>query len=157
MLLFFLFAIFHQIFNISPSFTKDSCIENEVCVQQILQGSGPVCLRRQQELKITKKKNFFSTEYCNLSQGIYLFLNSYVFIYLFLAVLSLHCFSLQTFLQLQRARATLQMCSDVVSSCCGTHSRHQGFSSCDLKAQWGCGILPDQGLNPCSLHWWADS
>ena len=63
MLLFFLFVIFHQIFNISPSFTKDSCIENEVCVQQILQGSGPVCLRRQQELQITTKKIFFPTEY----------------------------------------------------------------------------------------------
>ena len=55
-----------------------------------------MCLRRLQELRIVKSFFFFfSTEYWNLSQGIYLFLKFYVFMYLFLVVLSLHCFSSQ--------------------------------------------------------------
>ena len=51
-------------------------------------------------------------------------------------------------------------------------SRHAGFSSCGARAlgTWAsvvvahglsysaaCGILPDQGSNPCPLHWQADS
>ena len=34
-------------------------------------------------------------------------------------------------------------------------SSHQGFRSCDAKAQslHGKGIFLDQGLNPCPLHW----
>ena len=33
------------------------------------------------------------------------------------------------------------------------------LSSCGSRAQLlrACGIFPDQGLNPCSLHWQADS
>ena len=46
-------------------------------------------------------------------------------------------------------------------------SRHMGFSSCSMCAQWvwhtglscsaACGIFPDQGSNPCLLHWQVDS
>ena len=46
-------------------------------------------------------------------------------------------------------------------------SRHTGFSSCDhsgsvvvphgLSCSVACGIFPDQGSNPCPLHWQADS
>ena len=60
-----------------------------------------------------------------------------------------------------------------------TGSRHAGFSSCGTRvsvvvAHWlksagsvvvahglscstACGIFPDQGSNPCPLHWQADS
>ena len=50
-----------------------------------------------------------------------------------------------------------------------TGSRHVGFSSCGSRApesvvvahglscSAACGILPDQGSNPCPLHWQADS
>ena len=60
-----------------------------------------------------------------------------------------------------------------------TGSRHTGFSSCGVWAQWlwlvgsraqpqqlwhmglvaplACGIFLDQGSNPCSLHWQVDS
>ena len=33
------------------------------------------------------------------------------------------------------------------------------LSSCGSRAQLllGCGLFPDQGLNPCPLHWQADS
>ena len=40
-----------------------------------------------------------------------------------------------------------------------TGSRHAGFSSCGhgLSCSAACGIFPDQGSNPCPLHWQADS
>ena len=69
---------------------------------------------------------------------------------------SLWCtgFSLQWLLQLQN-----------------TGSRHLSFSSCNLRAlecglsscvhrlscSVACGISPDQGSNPCPLHWQTDS
>ena len=31
------------------------------------------------------------------------------------------------------------------------------LSSCGSRAQLLCGIFPDQGSNPCPLHWQADS
>ena len=68
------------------------------------------------------------------------------------------------FLQLPRARATL---------CCGARASHcGGFSGCGARAlgAWAsvavahglscsaaCGIFPDQGWNPCPLHWQVDS
>ena len=48
-----------------------------------------------------------------------------------------------------------------------TGSRRAGFSSCGSRASvvvalWlscsaTCGLFPDQGSNPCPLHWQADS
>ena len=40
-----------------------------------------------------------------------------------------------------------------------TGSRRAGFSSCGhgLSCSAACGIFPDQGSNPCSLHWQVDS
>ena len=48
-----------------------------------------------------------------------------------------------------------------------TGSRCMGFSSCStqdsvvvahgLSCSAACGIIPDQGSNPCPLHWQADS
>ena len=47
-----------------------------------------------------------------------------------------------------------------------TGCRHTDFSSCDmgsevvahgLSCSTVCKVLPDQGLNPCPLHWQADS
>ena len=55
---------------------------------------------------------------------------------------------------------------------CGARALERvGFSSCRAQAQYrslwalehgfhcsrACGIFPDQGLNPCPLHWQADS
>ena len=31
------------------------------------------------------------------------------------------------------------------------------LSNCGSRASAACGILPDQGSNPCPLHWQADS
>ena len=59
----------------------------------------------------------------------------------------------------------------------GTDSGHAGINSCSVQAQWlwltgsmgsdfvvhglslstARGIFPDQGLNPCTLHWQEDS
>ena len=68
------------------------------------------------------------------------------------------------FLLLQRAGATLR---------CGAWASHcGGFSCCGalalgaqasvvvahgLSCSVACGIFPDQGSNPCPLHWQADS
>ena len=74
------------------------------------------------------------------------FLKNYLFIYLFLAALGLHC--------------------------CVQASHWGGFSCCraqalgctgsvgvahDLSCSVARGIFPDQESNPCSLHWQADS
>ena len=57
-------------------------------------------------------------------------------------------------------------------SCCeaqalGARARHMGFSSCGavglavvghgLSCPTACGIFPEQGSNPCPLHWQVDS
>ena len=60
----------------------------------------------------------------------------------------------------------------LLSSCCGKGShygdflccraqalKHSGFNSCGpwTYLPLACVIFPDQGLNPCPLHWQADS
>ena len=39
----------------------------------------------------------------------------------------------------------------------GSGARAQQLWGTALIAPWHCGILPDQGLNPCLLHWQVDS
>ena len=39
-------------------------------------------------------------------------------------------------------------------SSCGSRALEHRLSSCGTRA---CGIFPDQGSNPCPLHWQADS
>ena len=91
-----------------------------------------------------------------------LFFNFYLFIYLFMTVLGLRfCV---------RAFSSCGKWGHSSSRCVGlsllrplllrsTGSRHAGSvivahgPSCSVA----CGIFPDQGLNPCPLHWQADS
>ena len=42
---------------------------------------------------------------------------------------------------------------------CGSQAPERRLSSCSAQAQLllACGILPDQGSNPCPLHWQVDS
>ena len=45
-------------------------------------------------------------------------------------------------------------------SCCGARAlgaRASVFAAHRLSCSAACGIFPDQGLNPCPLHWQADS
>ena len=45
-------------------------------------------------------------------------------------------------------------------SCCRTRALGPWASvvvACGLSCSMACGIFPDQGLNPCSLHWQVDS
>ena len=82
---------------------------------------------------------------------------------LFLAVLGLHCY-LQAFSNCSD-RGPFASCSVQASHCCG-------FSSCGaldlgyggsvvvshgLSFPVACEIFPDQGSNPCPLHWQEDS
>ena len=79
--------------------------------------------------------------------------------YLFLAARGLHCsewgllsscFSLRWFLLLQNADSRV----------CGPQLlQHPGLAVAahGLSCSMACGIFPDQGLNPCPLHWQADS
>ena len=109
---------------------------------------------------------------------LFLFFICFIYFYffnLFLAVVgsSLLCVG---FLQLWRAGATLR-CGVWAShcggfSCCGARALGawasvvvaRGLQSADsvvvahgLSCSAACGIFPDQGSNPCPLHWQADS
>ena len=87
-----------------------------------------------------------------------------LFVCLFLAALGLRC-CVQAFSSCgERGLGTL---------CCGVQASHcSGFSCCGARAlgarasvvvahglscSMTCGIFPDQGSNPCPLHWQADS
>ena len=95
------------------------------------------------------------------------------FMYLFSAVLALHC--CEGFALVVEAGAALQLCAGsqlrwpvLLRS---TGSRPCGLSSCGFRSiehrlnSWGtwscysmaCGIFLDQGLNLCILHWQVDS
>ena len=96
-----------------------------------------------------------------------------IFIYLLLALLGLHCCAGSSLVQ--RAGATLNLWCVSISLWWfffGTSGfRHMGFSvvapglkstgSVVMENRLCCplarGIFPDQGLNPCLLHWQADS
>ena len=85
------------------------------------------------------------------------------FIYLFLAALGLHCCAWAFSICGERGGA---LCCTAWASHCG------GFSCCRARAlgtrasvvvvhglscSTACGIFPDQGSNPCPLHWQVDS
>ena len=105
-----------------------------------------------------------------------------IFIFLFLAALGLRCCA-RALSSCGELGATLR-CSAWAShcggfSCCGARALGawasvvvaRGLSSCGLQAperrlsscgarlscSAACGILPDQGSNPCPLNWQADS
>ena len=91
-----------------------------------------------------------------------LFIYLFLLIYLFLAVLGLR-FCARAFSSCGKrgplfiaVRGPVTIASSLVRS---TGSRHAGSvvvahgPSCSAA----CGILPDQGPNPCPLHWQADS
>ena len=61
------------------------------------------------------------------------------------------------FLQLQRVGATLQLCADFSLWLLLLHSTGLVAVRPVLGRLSECGILPDQGSNPCPLHWQADS
>ena len=90
------------------------------------------------------------------------FFKFYLFIYFILAVLGLR-FCARAFSSCSErgplfiaVRRPLTIAASLVAS---TGSRRAGSaivahgSSCSAA----CGIFPDQGLNPCPLHWQADS
>ena len=98
----------------------------------------------------------------SLSSSLFFFFNFYLFIYLFMAVLGLH-FCERAFSSCGKrgplfiaVRGPLTIAASLVGS---TGSRRAGSvvvahgPSCSTA----CGILPDQGSNPCPLHWQADS
>ena len=68
------------------------------------------------------------------------------------------------FLELQRVRATLRWGGRASHwggfSCCGAQALGCAGSVAvahGLSYSVACGIYPDQGLNPCPLHWQVDS
>ena len=86
---------------------------------------------------------------------IYLFLKIYLFIFGCVG----SSFLCEGFLQLGQAGATLHRGARA-SHCCGlslrsTGSRHAGsvVVAHGPICSAACGIFPDQGLNPCPLHW----
>ena len=80
------------------------------------------------------------------------------FIYLFLAVLGLHCSPWASHcggFSCCRARGIGAWASVVVA--CGFWSAGSVVVVHGLSCSTACVIFPDQGLNPCPLHWQADS
>ena len=76
------------------------------------------------------------------------------FIYLFLAVLGLHC--CVRFFFSCRVGATLQLWCDSFSL--WWHLLwSMGSRAHRLSCSTACGTFLDQGLNPCLLHWQVDS
>ena len=103
---------------------------------------------------------FLSGYLVSLSRDVILFI--YLFIYLFMAVLGLR-FCARAFLVAASGGHSSSRCADLSlswplllrstgSRCAGSIIVAHG-PSCSAA----CGILPDQGLNPCPLHWQADS
>ena len=83
--------------------------------------------------------------------------NFYLFIYLFMAVLGL-CFCARAFSSCgKRGPLFIAVCGPltIAASLAAEHR----LSNCGSRAQplRGSGIFPDQGSNPCPLHWQADS
>ena len=123
-------------------------------------GSGnPIDFLEYFELTLPKRQMYMP---CLFYKFIYLFI--YLFIFGCVGSSLLHT----GFLQLRRARATLHCgarashCSG--SSCCGARALEHGLQNTGsvvvahgLHCSAACGIFPDQGSNPCPLHWQADS
>ena len=78
-------------------------------------------------------------------------------IYLFSATLGLHC-CMQAFSSCSKWGLLSSCCAQASHcggfSCCRAGSRGHGLSSCGPMAY---GIFPNQGWNPCPLHWQEDS
>ena len=92
----------------------------------------------------------------------FFFFNNYLFIYLFMAVLGLR-FCARAFFSCGKRGHCSSRCMGLSllwplllrstgSRCTGSVVVAHG-PSCSVA----CGILPDQGSNPCPLHWQADS
>ena len=93
--------------------------------------------------------------------GLFHFLSLSIFIYLFLAFLDLHCFAHAFSSCGERGLLFLVVWGlliAVVSLLRSTGSRHAGFAvvACGLSCSLACGTFPEQGSNPCPLHWQAD-
>ena len=101
--------------------------------------------------------------------GKLLFLN-FIYLFLFLAVLGLHCCT-QAFsscsegglLFIAVRRFLIAVASLVAEHGLQAHGLQQLWHAGSVVAAHGlscsvaCGIFPDQGSNPCPLHWQADS
>ena len=95
--------------------------------------------------------------------NIFFFLKKFTFFYLFIYDCVESSFLCEGFLQLRRVGTTLHRGARA-SHCRGLSvAEHRlqtrKLSSCGsgLSCPVACGILPDQGSNPCPLHWQADS
>ena len=91
------------------------------------------------------------------------FKNKFIsFIYLFLATLGLCCWA---WAFSGWGEWGLLCCGARASDCsCFSHCRARslgawalGVVACGISCSMACGIFPDQGSNPCPLHWQADS
>ena len=102
-------------------------------------------------------KNFFF-----FFKAVLYFLNFYLFIYLFMAVLGLR-FCARAFSSCGERRHSSSRCAGLSPSrpllLRSTGSRRAGSAivAHGPSRSAACGIFPDQGLTPCALHWQADS
>ena len=109
--------------------------------------------------EIPRALNFISLQPFTLiiQTNIFFFLTLGLFIYLFMAVLGLrfHARAFSSCSKLGRLFIAVRgplLLQSTGSRCAGSVIVAHG-PSCSTA----CGILPDQGSNPCPLHWQADS
>ena len=93
------------------------------------------------------------------ASDIYIFFFFYInlFIYLFLAVLGLH-FCARAFSSCGKWGSLLiAVCRPLLLQSTGPRRTDSAVVAHGPSRSPACGILPDQGSNPCPLHWQADS
>ena len=99
----------------------------------------------------------------NLHFTFFFFFNLYLFIYLFMAVLGLR-FCARAFSLLAASGghsssrcAGLSLSRPLLLRSTGSRCAGSAIVAHGPSCSAACGILPDQGSNPCPLHWQADS
>ena len=109
----------------------------------------------------TEVKIVGSKIYCYFSLCIFLFFKFYLFIYFWLCWVFVSVCGLS--LVAASGRHSSSRCAGLSLSrpllLRSTSSRRTGsvVVAHGPSCSEACGIFPDQGLNPCSLHWQADS
>ena len=86
----------------------------------------------------------------------------YLFIYLFMSVLGLHLCARAFSSCGERGPLFIAACGPltIAASLVAEHRlQTRRLSNCGSRAHLlrACGIFPDEGTNPCPLHWQADS
>ena len=103
---------------------------------------------------------FYLNNHKNISTGFFFFLTVniiYLFIYLFMAVLGLR-FCARAFSSCgKRGPLLIAVRGPLLLQSTGSRCASSAIVAHRPSHSAACGIFPNQGSNPCALHWQADS